>query len=141
MADPDVTYARLNPDFGERFQPLRRELDLGTFGLNLITMRPRERGRIHAHERQHEVYIVLEGRLTLMLEGTERVLGPWEAARVGPTVRRQLVNAGRERLILLAIGAAGEHQGRDGCAWTSWDERGEGRAPQEIPLPEDLPAS
>jgi hypothetical protein len=62
-------------------------------------------------------------------------------ARVGPEVRRQLVNRGSERLVMLALGGYGEHAGRDGRAWESWDEGGPGRPPQEVPLPDDLPAS
>lgn len=44
-----------------------------------------------------------------------------------------------ERVVLLALGGYGEHEGRDGRAWTSWDEGGEGRSPQEVPQPDDLP--
>jgi hypothetical protein len=68
------------------------------------------------------------------------VLGPGQAVRVAPAVRRQLSNAGTERLVVLALGGAGEHAGRDGRAWESWEEGGEGRAPQEVPLPSDLRA-
>ncbi len=139
MAEPDISLARLDPASGERFQLLRRELGVTSFGINLIVLAPRQRGRIHAHEHQEEVYIVLEGELTLVVEGAERVLGPMQAARVGPAVRRQLVNAGTQRLVLLALGGAGEHVGRDGRAWESWDTGGEGRPPQEVPLPDDLP--
>jgi uncharacterized cupin superfamily protein len=136
-----VSFATLDFASGERFQTLRRELGVSSFGLNLIVLQPRERGRIHAHERQEEVYIVLEGELTLAIEGTQtHVLGPGRAARVAPAVRRQLVNAGPARLVLLALGGEGEHAGRDGRAWRSWEEEGQGSAPQEVPLPDDLPA-
>ena len=139
MADLDVSFGRLNPDSGERFQTLRRELGVNGFGINLIILEPRQRGRIHAHREQEEVYLVIEGELTLGIEGEERVLGKDEIVRVGPAVRRQLVNRGPGRLVLLALGGAGEHAGRDGRAWSDWAEQGEGRAPQEVPLPEDLP--
>ena len=82
---------------------------------------------------------MLAGELTLIVEGAEHVLGERRLARVPAGVRRQLVNAGPERLVLLALGGAGEHVGRDGRAWESWDEQGPGRPPQEIPLPGDLP--
>jgi uncharacterized cupin superfamily protein len=140
MPEPDVVVVTLDPDRGERFQALRRELGVSAFGINLITLQPRQRGRIHAHERQEEVYLVLEGELTLAIDGRERAIGRGTLARVGPSVRRQLINRGDERLVLLALGGAGEHAGRDGRAWTSWDEGGDGRSPQEVPLPEDLPA-
>ena len=41
-----------------------------------------------------------------------------------------------EPLLLLAVGGATEHEGRDGRAYESWDETGEGRPPQEVPLPD-----
>jgi hypothetical protein len=71
--------------------------------------------------------------------GEEHVLGRGQLARVGPAVRRQLVNHGDERLVLLALGGSGDHQGRDGRAWHSWEDNGKGRPPQEVPLPDDLP--
>lgn len=140
MSDPDVTVTTLNRDPAERFQTLRRELGVTSFGMNLIVLAPRQRGRIHAHERQEEVYLVLDGELTLVVEGEERVLGRDAIIRVGPAVRRQLVNAGSGPVVLLALGGHGEHEGRDGRAFSAWDEPGPGRPPQEVPLPEDLPA-
>jgi uncharacterized cupin superfamily protein len=132
-----VTVVALDRDGEERFQPLRRELGVSAFGLNLIRLRPGQRGRIHRHERQEEVYVVLEGSLTLGVEGEERVVATGEAVRVAPAVRRQLTNRGRELLVLLAIGGAEEHVGRDGAAFGAWDET-EGRPPPEIPLPDDV---
>jgi uncharacterized cupin superfamily protein len=139
MTDPDITLATLDRDIGERFQSLRRELGVDSFGMNLIVLAPGQRGRIHAHEQQEEIYLVLEGELTLLVEGVEHVLGADRIVRIGPAVRRQLVNAGSERLVLLALGGSGNHLGRDGRAWISWEDDGPGAPPQEIPLPEDLP--
>ena len=59
---------------------------------------------------------------------------------MAPGVRRQLVNRGPGNLHLLAIGGAGEHEGRDGKAWASWDAT-QSASPQEMPLPDDLPGS
>jgi hypothetical protein len=39
--------------------------------------------------------------------------------------------------VLIALGGDGEHRGRDGEAFTSWDAT-TGALPQEIPLPADL---
>jgi hypothetical protein len=39
---------------------------------------------------------------------------------------------------VLALGGSGEHVGRDGLAWESWDDDGPARPPQEVPLPEDV---
>ena len=132
-----VSVTALDFDGEERFQPLRRELDVSTLGLNLIRLRPGQRGRIHRHERQEEVYVVLEGTLTLEVEGEPHELPPACAARVAPGLRRRLANAGREPLALLAIGGATPHQGRDGVAFASWEDT-TGAPPRDIPLPDDL---
>src|SRR5579871_6834407 len=116
-----VSTMRLDPDCGERFLPLRRELGVSSFGMNQIVLEPGQRGRIHRHKRQEEVYLVLEGSLSLVIEGEEQTLERGELARVAPAVRRQLVNRGPGRLVLLALGGAGEHEGRDGEAFTAWE--------------------
>ena len=131
---------RLQDDPEDRFVRLRAELGVSSFGMNQIVLRPGQRGRIHRHERQEEVYLVLDGTLTLMLEGEESTLERGELIRVAPGVRRQLVNRGAGPLHLLALGAAGEHVGRDGVAYPSWDAT-EGVSPQQLPLPDDLPES
>jgi uncharacterized cupin superfamily protein len=133
-----VTVTALDLEGEERFQSLRRELGVSAFGLNLLRLRPGQRGRIHRHERQEEVYVVLEGTLTLSVEGEERALARGSVARVGPRVRRQLINRGSELLVLLAVGGADAHVGRDGVAYEAWEES-EGRTPQAVPLPPDVP--
>jgi quercetin dioxygenase-like cupin family protein len=130
---------KLEPEATERFVPLRRQLGVSAFGLNQITLAPGERSRIHRHARQEEVYLVLEGTLTLLVEGEDNELARGELMRVAPGVRRQLVNRGPERVILLAFGGEGEHQGRDAEAFVSWEARS-GAPPQEVPLPPDLEA-
>lgn len=138
MSDPAVQITSIDPA-ADGFQSLRRELGVTSFGINLIVLRPRQRLRVHRHERQEEIYLVLEGELTLLVEGDQRVLGEGELARIGPETRRQLTNPSGARTVVLALGGYGEHEGRDGRAWSSWDEGGEGRPPQEVPLPDDLP--
>jgi uncharacterized cupin superfamily protein len=134
-----VAFARLDLDAGERFVSLRRALGVTTFGINLMLLEPGQRGRIHRHQRQEEVYLVLEGVVTLIVDREEHDLGDGEAARVAPEVRRQLVNRGPSRAALIALGGANAHEGRDGEAFGDWDDPNP-RPPAEIPLPEDLPA-
>jgi mannose-6-phosphate isomerase-like protein (cupin superfamily) len=137
MTDPAIQITSLDPD-ADIFQPLRRELGVTSFGMNKVTLEPKKRGRVHRHEHQEEVYLVLEGELTLIVESEKTVLSQGMLARVAPEQRRQLTNPGSEPVVLLALGGSGEHVGRDGRAWASWDEKGEGRPPQEVPLPDDL---
>jgi uncharacterized cupin superfamily protein len=139
MAEPDNAFTTIKTNGADRFQALRRELGVSSFGINLVTLTPRQRGRIHAHEQQEEVYLVLEGELTLGVEGEEHTVARNGLVRVGPSVRRQLINRGTTTVVLVALGGSGEHVGRDGRAWESWDEDGDGRTPQDVPLPADLP--
>jgi mannose-6-phosphate isomerase-like protein (cupin superfamily) len=128
---------KLEPETSERFVPLRRQLGVSSFGLNQITLAPGERSRIHRHAGQEEVYLVLEGTLTVLVEGEANDLARGELMRVAPAVRRQLVNRGRERVILVALGGEGEHHGRDAEAFVSWEAQS-GAPPQEVSLPPDL---
>ena len=140
LMESGVAYARLAPDSEERFLPLRRMLGVTSFGLNQILLRPGQRGRIHRHTAQEEVYVVLAGTLTLGIEGEERELGQGELARVAPDVRRQISNRGTEDVLLIALGGAVEHVGRDGEAFTAWEQEA-GAPPQEVPLPDALTPS
>lgn len=133
-----TAFTRLKLDVEDRFHRLRAELGISTFGLNLIVLAPGQRGRIHRHRRQEEVYLVLEGTLELLVEGQPHRLHAGELARVGPEVRRQLVNRGPERLAVVAIGGAQDHESRDGVAFASWEDE-QGASPQDVPLPADLP--
>ncbi|MEA2346242.1 MAG: hypothetical protein QOG62_29 [Thermoleophilaceae bacterium] len=136
-----ITRGRLADQAADRFVSLRRDLGVTSFGINQIILAAGERGRIHRHKVQEEVFLVLEGTLTLVVDGDDMQLGEGEIVRVGPEVRRQLVNHGPDRLVLLALGGSAEHVGRDGLAYADWDTPEEdARAPQEVPLPEDLPA-
>jgi mannose-6-phosphate isomerase-like protein (cupin superfamily) len=134
----DVNVTAIEWDADERFVSLRRPLGVTSFGLNEITLQPRQRGRIHRHREQEEVYLVLRGSLTVAFEDEELELAEGQLIRVPAATRRQLLNRGDEPCVLLAIGGAGEHVGRDGEAFADWSET-VGRPPQEVPLPADLP--
>lgn len=133
------THVDLDDPPHERFVPLRRDLGITTFGLNLMTLEVGEQGRIHRHQIQEEVYLVLDGVLDLVVEGETEELRRGDVVRVAPQVRRKLVNRGPERVVLIALGGSAEHRGRDGEAFTDWDASNPA-PPQEIPLPENLPA-
>jgi mannose-6-phosphate isomerase-like protein (cupin superfamily) len=135
-----IATTRLDDTSAERFVGLRRALGVTSFGMNQMLLRPGQRGRIHSHARQEEVYLVLSGRLTVEVEGTPHDLEAGELMRVGPGIRRRVLNLGPELCSVLALGAAGVHEGRDATAYPEWDAT-EGGPPQEIPLPDDLPPS
>jgi mannose-6-phosphate isomerase-like protein (cupin superfamily) len=132
-----TTQAALDPDHAERFLSLRRALGVTSFGINQVLLQPGQRMRIHRHRRQEEVYLVLEGALTVAIEGDEIELGRGELMRIAPEVRRQLINYGPEPVLLVALGGAAEHQGRDAEAFGAWDDR-VSADPRDVPLPDDL---
>ncbi|MFZ0041829.1 MAG: cupin domain-containing protein [Solirubrobacteraceae bacterium] len=132
-----ISRTQLDPDTAERFVSLRRALGVTSFGINQMALGPGQRMRIHRHARQEEVYLVLEGRLTVIIEGEETELAKGELIRVAPGVRRQLVNYGPDRVVLIALGGSGEHDGRDAEAFTSWEQETGGQ-PRDVPLPDDL---
>jgi uncharacterized cupin superfamily protein len=136
----EITQTKLGVGDGERFQRLRRELGVNSFGLNHMVLQPGQRSRIHSHTGQEEVYLVLEGVLTLVVDGDTHELHPGGVARVAPESRRQLINHRREPLSLIAIGGMvdHEHESRDAIAYIDWDGPA-GGGPADIPLPDDLP--
>ena len=136
--EPGVSVTQLQPAAAERFVSLRRELGVTTFGINQIILRPGERGRIHRHERQEEVYLVIDGTLTVNLEGESTDIPAGGLVRIAPEVRRQIANLGPGRALIVALGGAVTHDGRDGVAFTEWEDA-TGAAPQDVPLPDDIP--
>jgi uncharacterized cupin superfamily protein len=137
---PDgITTARLDQPPEDRFTRLRAQLGVSSFGINVIVLEPGQRNRIHRHKVQEEVYLVLDGTLTLIVEHDPLEYGIGELVRVAPEVRRQLVNLGPGRLRLLALGADTSHKHipRDAEAFVAWDA--EPGTPQTVPLPDDLP--
>ncbi len=137
----DPTTVALDLDTDERFVPLRERLGVRGFGINQLTLQPGQRMRIHRHAGQEEVYVVIEGRLTVFVEGAAKTIAAGEVMRIAPEVRRQLANTSRERVTLVALGSTGDgHESRDAEAFDTWEET-TGGPPRDVPLPGDLPAS
>jgi quercetin dioxygenase-like cupin family protein len=135
----DPTIVALDLDTDERFVPLRKLLGVSGFGINQLTLQPGQRMRIHRHAGQEEVYLVIEGRLTVFVEGVAHTVAAGELMRVAPEIRRQLANTHRERVTLVALGSARDgHEPRDAEAFNSWEETTAGQ-PRDVPLPDDLP--
>ena len=137
----DPTIVALDLDTSERFVPLRKLLGVTGFGINQLTLQPGQRMRIHRHAGQEEVYLVIEGRLTVVVEGVAHTLAAGELMRLAPEIRRQLVNPHRERVTLVALGSASVgHDPRDAEAFNTWEETTGGQ-PRDVPLPDDLTES
>jgi uncharacterized cupin superfamily protein len=85
----------------------RRSLGLGSFGLNLVDIQPGE--RIPEHDEtardQEEVFVVLSGRATIVIDGEEHDLPERALARLDPELTRTVVNTGSEPVRLLIASA------------------------------------
>jgi len=92
---------------------LRRVADLTTAGAltqsraRIWRYPPHTRGRRHAEGAQEEVFVVLEGTLTMLLgDPPERVdLEPQSVVTVAPGTGLQLRNEGGEEVVVFAYGA------------------------------------
>lgn len=84
----------------------RSGLGVSAFGMQILRF-PAEATRYpehdHSHDGQEEVYLVLEGRATLVAGGEEHELAPGVFARVGPGETRKLLT-GEEPAVVLALG-------------------------------------
>jgi uncharacterized cupin superfamily protein len=101
---------------GPGFRKVRRALGVTAFGVNAIVIPPGYSGRRHYHERQQELYLVLNGEIEFKFgDGERRTLGPGGLVRVDPHVVREVRNTSpTEDAMYLAVGAADGYVGRDG---------------------------
>lgn len=126
----DVTVKRLEDFegiFGGGMRRVRAGLGVSSFGMQVIELPPSFTMyplHDHSHDQQEEVYTVLSGAATLIVDEQEFRLEPGVFARVGPGPRRKLVTEG-EGARLLCLG------GTPGRAYEApeWTEEG-GAAPQ-----------
>src|SRR3954454_8187044 len=86
---------------------VRRSLGFEAFGLNLVEIPPRE--RIPEHDEtgrdQEEVFLVLEGSPSLVVDGREIETPAGTFARLDPHLSRTVVNHGDEPAAVLIISA------------------------------------
>src|SRR4051812_46226870 len=102
---------------GPGFRKIRSPLGVTAFGVNAIVLPPAYATNPHHHERQQELYIVLDGEIELTLGGEARTLGPGGLARVDPATVRSLRNTSSDReATYLCVGGAGGYVGRDGVS-------------------------
>jgi uncharacterized cupin superfamily protein len=96
---------------GIRFRAARQALGISAWGMNVLELDPGCDGypeHDHRHDGQEELYVVLEGSLVLVAEGTERTLVRGDLARVPPDVRRKLVTRSEGATVLALGGTPGQ---------------------------------
>jgi quercetin dioxygenase-like cupin family protein len=86
---------------------VRRSLGVDSFGINLVEIPPGE--RIPEHDEtgrdQEEVFLVLEGSPSLVVDGREIEAPAGTFARVDPHLSRTVVNHGDEPAAVLIMSA------------------------------------
>jgi len=89
---------------------LRDALETEEVGVTILELEPGGKGKPHdhAHDGQEEVYVVVDGEVTVHLDAREEVLGANEAIRLAPDRTRQLENTGDVRARLVLVGGPTE---------------------------------
>ena len=90
-----------------RWSLARRSLAVESFGLNLVELEPGYAIPEHDEsERDHEeVFVVLSGTATAVLDGREHPAPAGTFVRVDPRVRRTIRNDGDEHVDLMIVSA------------------------------------
>jgi uncharacterized cupin superfamily protein len=90
-----------------RWSLARRSLGLESFGMNVVDLQPGERiPEHHERERDHEeVFIVLSGEPTMVIDGEEHPAPAGTFVRLDPEPMRTVVNNGGEPATVLIASA------------------------------------
>ena len=87
-------------------QFLHTDLDLQCTGIGLGRVPPGKGYPFwHAHDKQEEVYMCLEGSLTLLVDDDEITLKQGDVVRVSPEAKRAVGNRTRKAGVILITGA------------------------------------
>jgi mannose-6-phosphate isomerase-like protein (cupin superfamily) len=102
---------------GPGFRKIRGELGVTAFGINGIVLPPSYTTNLHHHERQEEVYIVLDGEIEMTLGSETRTLRAGGLARVDAATVRSLRNlSDSAEATYVCVGGEGGYVGRDGVS-------------------------
>ena len=101
---------------GPGFRKVRAELGIQSFGANAVVLPAGYATKRHYHDRQEELYLVLDGEIEFTLgEGQTVTLGRGGVVRVDPHTVRALRNTSEDdEAMYFAVGASGGYVGRDG---------------------------
>jgi uncharacterized cupin superfamily protein len=79
-------------------------LEFAQLGINVTVLEPGQSGLYHAEAGQ-EAFLVLSGGCTLLVEGEERLLRPWDFFHAPPWTEHIFVGAGDGPCVILMAGA------------------------------------
>src|SRR3954453_9842422 len=101
---------------GPGFRKVRQALGVEAFGVNAVILPAGYATKRHYHERQEELYLVLDGEIEFTMDdGGAVTLGRGGLIRVAPHTVRALRNTSPDTAATsFAVGAADGYVGRDG---------------------------
>ena len=87
-----------------------REFPFRQVGIKLRVLEPGQPNGLYHSENQQEAFLVLSGECRLLVEGEERLLGPWDFFHSPPGTEHIFVGAGDGPCVILMVGARLEHE-------------------------------
>jgi quercetin dioxygenase-like cupin family protein len=90
---------------------LAKQLEAETLGARLWRLRPGQASTRHRHDREHELYVLLEGTGRVRVDDELLTLEPLSALLVEPEHVRQLFNDTEADALWLVVGAPPEGVG------------------------------
>jgi uncharacterized cupin superfamily protein len=85
-----------------------RKIEFPQVGIRLHVLPPGEPNGLYHSESKQEAFLVLSGECRLLVEGEERLLGPWDFFHSPPGTEHIFVGAGDGPCVILMAGARGE---------------------------------
>ena len=82
-----------------------RKFEFPQFGIRLHVLEPGEPNGLYHSESQQEAFLVLSGECTLLVEGEERPLGPWDFFHSPAGTEHIFVGAGDGPCVILMAGS------------------------------------
>ncbi len=80
------------------------------FGINLNVLEPGQPNCLYHSESQQEAFLVLSGECKVLVEGEERLLGPWDFVHCPAGTEHVFVGAGDGPCVILMAGARSENE-------------------------------
>jgi len=84
------------------------EAHFDDLGIGLYSIQPDKPMSLYHHEAGQEDFLILRGNCTVIVEGEERPVGPWDLFHCPPRTPHTIVNTGSEPALILAVGARKE---------------------------------
>ena len=87
-----------------------QEFEFPQFGIRLHVLEPGQPNGLYHSESQQEAFLVLSGECTLLVEGEERLLRPWDFFHCPAGTEHIFVGAGDGPCVILMAGARSEDE-------------------------------